>query len=111
MTHMITGDEPFLDRTLLSIGVPPLHVLRARNSEEYRFYELTGDLEEALHFAHFEAPSAEGRIKVRARSKPRIRLGEYVPPKPIKVKPKPRLKVRPRQAAEPAHIKVAPETG
>jgi molybdopterin/thiamine biosynthesis adenylyltransferase/DNA-binding transcriptional regulator YhcF (GntR family) len=109
MTHIITGDEPFLDRTLLSIGVPPLHVLRARNSEEYRFYELTGDLEETLHFAHFEASSAGGRIKVRARSKPRIRLGEYVPPKPLRVKPKPRLKVRPRREAEPARIKVGPE--
>ena len=92
MSHVITGDEPFLERTLLSIGVPPLHILRARNSVEYRFFELTGDLEETLHFAHFE-PSVEGRLKVRARSKPHIKLGPHVPPKPLKVRPKPRLKV------------------
>ena len=53
-THMITGDENFLHRTLASIGVPPLHILRAQNGVEYRFYELTGDLSEALHFSHFE---------------------------------------------------------
>jgi hypothetical protein len=31
-----------------------LHILRAQNGVEYRFYELTGDLSEALHFRHFE---------------------------------------------------------
>jgi len=53
-THVITGDENFLHRTLSSIGVPPLHILRVQNGTEYRFYELTGDLPEALHFHHFE---------------------------------------------------------
>ena len=42
MTHTITGDEPFLHLTLASVGVPALHILRAYNSEEYRFFELTG---------------------------------------------------------------------
>src|SRR5574341_1504819 len=42
-THVITGDENFLHRTLSSVGVPPLHILRAQNGMEYRFYELTGD--------------------------------------------------------------------
>jgi molybdopterin/thiamine biosynthesis adenylyltransferase/DNA-binding transcriptional regulator YhcF (GntR family) len=65
MTHLVTGEEPFLDRTLASIGVPPLHIIRAHNGVEYRFYELTGDLPDALHFRHFE--------------RPRVRLG---PPKP-----------------------------
>jgi adenylyltransferase/sulfurtransferase len=109
MTHVITGSEPFLDRTLLSIGVPPLHILRARNSEEYRFFELTGDLEEALHFAHFESPTADGRIKVRARSRPRITLGEYVPPRPLKVRPKPRLKVRPKRETALGRVKLTSE--
>jgi adenylyltransferase/sulfurtransferase len=54
LTHAITGEETFLHRTLASVGVPPLHVLRAQNGSEYRFYELTGDLPEALHFRHFE---------------------------------------------------------
>ena len=51
---MITGEENFLHRTLASVGVPPLHIIRAHNGEEYRFYELTGDLPDALHFRHFE---------------------------------------------------------
>jgi adenylyltransferase/sulfurtransferase len=70
MIHRITGEEDFLDHTLASVGVPPLHILRAHNSLEYRFYELTGDLEEALHFHHFEGGrSGDGR---------RIRLGGEV---------------------------------
>jgi len=58
-THVVTGDENFLHRTLSSVGVPPLHILRAQNGVEYRFYELTGDLPEALHFHHFERNGAE----------------------------------------------------
>lgn len=50
LTHVIDGSEPFLERSLSSIGVPPLHVIRARNTQEYRFYELTGDLAGTLHF-------------------------------------------------------------
>ena len=70
MTHRITGEEDFLDRTLASVGVPPLHILRAHNGFEYRFYELTGDLAEALHFSHFEGGRrGEGR---------RIRLGAEI---------------------------------
>jgi adenylyltransferase/sulfurtransferase len=75
MTHLLTGREGFLDRTLSSIGVPPLHILRAHNGREYRFYELTGDLAEALHFSDFEAPA-------QAVSDPdsgqRVRLGQEV---------------------------------
>jgi adenylyltransferase/sulfurtransferase len=87
MTHVISGDEPFLDRTLRSIGVPPLHVIRARNATEYRFYELTGDLAETLHFAHFSreagaAPRGE-RISVK-RPRPRVRLGDPVQ-EPVKI--------------------------
>jgi molybdopterin/thiamine biosynthesis adenylyltransferase/DNA-binding transcriptional regulator YhcF (GntR family) len=76
MTHEITGDEPFLHRTLASIGVPPLHILRARNASEFRFYELTGDLAEALHFRHFEgsAPAAASPLRER------ISIGEEVEP-------------------------------
>ncbi len=70
MTHLIRGDEPFLGRTLASVGVPPLHILRAFNGREYRFYELTGDLAEALHFRHFEGPSAVPEVQAQ----PRIRL-------------------------------------
>jgi len=69
MTHTIHGDESFLSRTLASIGIPPLHILRAYNTEEYRFYELTGDLNNALHFNHFERPSSEATIKLTGRIK------------------------------------------
>lgn len=83
MTHVITGSEPFLDRTLWSIGAPPLHIIRARNSSEYRFYELTGDAPHALHFSHFSNGQAlANRTQVlRPSSRPsllqqRIKLGE-----------------------------------
>ena len=46
MVHTIHGDEDFLTRTLASVGVPALHIVRAYNTEEYRFYELHGDLED-----------------------------------------------------------------
>ena len=74
LTHQITAEPPFLNRTLASIGIPPLHVLRARNGVEYRFYELTGDAAEELHFRHFEGPEASQPTSVRDR----IRLGAEV---------------------------------
>jgi len=73
-THMITGEEDFLHRTLKSVGVPQLHILRAHNGIEYRFYELTGDLQEALHFRHFEKTEPEKPLRIG----PRIRLKEEV---------------------------------
>jgi molybdopterin/thiamine biosynthesis adenylyltransferase/DNA-binding transcriptional regulator YhcF (GntR family) len=76
MTHEIAGGENFLHRTLGSIGVPPLHILRARNASEFRFYELTGDLPEALHFRHFEGPEAAAEIPLRDR----ISIGEEIEP-------------------------------
>lgn len=76
LTHVITGDESFLQRTLASVGVPPLHIVRAFNGREYRFYELTGDLREALHFRHFEGPP-ESRL---TDSRARIRLREELVP-------------------------------
>jgi adenylyltransferase/sulfurtransferase len=74
MTHLVTGEEEFLDRTLASLGIPPLHILRANNTQEYRFYELTGDLQEALHFAHFESPDAEVPLRDRIKIGPAIKF-------------------------------------
>lgn len=76
MTHTITGNEPFLYRTLASIGIPDLHILRAYNAQEYRFYELTGDLPEALHFTHFEKTD----LNDISNLSPKIRLGEEIIP-------------------------------
>ena len=73
MSHVITGDEPFLHRTLASVGVPPLHIIRARNETEYRFYELTGDLADALHFRDFEST-----IKIENKKQARIRINDKV---------------------------------
>jgi molybdopterin/thiamine biosynthesis adenylyltransferase/DNA-binding transcriptional regulator YhcF (GntR family) len=73
MTHIITGNEPFLNRTLISVGIPPLHIVRATNGIDYRFYELTGDLENALHFNHFNKPE-NGFLSPNLR----IRLGDEV---------------------------------
>jgi len=73
-THMVTGDENFLHRTLANVGVPPLHILRAHNGYDYRFYELSGDLPEALHFNHFEQVEPEKPLKIGSR----IRLKEEV---------------------------------
>jgi len=77
-THMITGEEDFLHRTLKSVGVPQLHILRAHNGIEYRFYELTGDLQEALHFHHFEKIKPEKPLKIgsRIRLKEEVRLAD-----------------------------------
>ena len=71
LTHTITGQEDFLHRTLASVGVPALHILRAQNGIEYRFYELTGDLPEALHFNHFERTEP---LKIERPVKERIRI-------------------------------------
>jgi len=90
MTHILTGEESYLHRTLASVGIPPLHILRAHNGHEYRFYELTGDLPEALHFRHFEP--GEG-APLPSQDGSRIRLGGEV-----------RL---PELASGPAHGRVA----
>lgn len=96
LTHIINGDEPFLHRTLASVGVPPLHIIRAHNGEEYRFYELSGDLEEALHFRHFDST-----VKLDTKSHtPRIRLKDKVKIKdkdkeaPLVIKPRGRVRLR-----------------
>jgi adenylyltransferase/sulfurtransferase len=81
MTHVLTGKEDFLSMTLANAGVPALHILRAYNASEYRFYELTGDLKEALHFSHFEKPSQVG-----APREIKVHLGEEEPSIVVKAK-------------------------
>jgi molybdopterin/thiamine biosynthesis adenylyltransferase len=78
LTHVISGEEPFLHRSLASVGVPPLHIVKAHNGIQYKFYELTGDLDDALHFNHFQsasggrapAVSARGRVRLKAQAVP-----------------------------------------
>ena len=51
LTHRITGDEDFLDRTLAEIDVVPLDIIRARGENESVYLEVTGDKVEFLNFA------------------------------------------------------------
>jgi molybdopterin/thiamine biosynthesis adenylyltransferase/DNA-binding transcriptional regulator YhcF (GntR family) len=90
LTHIITGDEPFLHRTLASVGVPALHIIRAHNGEEYRFYELSGDLDDALHFKHFDSS-----VKVNVKADSRVRIKDTLKIKKGKDKDKP-LVIKPR---------------
>jgi hypothetical protein len=76
LTHLITGEENFLRRTLANVGVPPLHILRAHNGQEYRFYELSGDLPEALHFQHFEQTVTPKPLRDRIQLKGEIDLND-----------------------------------
>jgi adenylyltransferase/sulfurtransferase len=87
MTHLITGEETFLHRTLASVGVPPLHIVRAHNGVEYRFYELSADLPDTLHFRDYEST-----IKIENKKEPRIRIKDVIRIKEIKETPV--LKVR-----------------
>jgi hypothetical protein len=108
-THVITGEENFLHRTLSSIGVPALHILRAQNGLEYRFYELTGDLPEALHFNHFERTEPE-KIQFRER----IRLKGAIQTTAIPTaagSAQSRIRLKEDGSHKSASIKVKPEPG
>jgi len=74
MTHIISGEEPFLHHTLASVGIPPLHIIRVNNAQEYRFYELTADLPETLNFKDFKEAIPDDSIPLRDR----IKIGEVV---------------------------------
>ena len=50
LTHRITGEEDYLDRTLAQIDIPALGIIRARNDSQRIYYELTGDKETFLTF-------------------------------------------------------------
>jgi molybdopterin/thiamine biosynthesis adenylyltransferase len=46
--HVITGAEPFLNRTLAEIGVPQWDIIAGRRGFDQRFYEFAGDAPNAL---------------------------------------------------------------
>ena len=88
LTHIITGGENFLHRTLASVGVPHLHIIRAMNGEEYRFYELTGDEPTALHFHDFESTiKIEKKDALRIRLKDKIQIKDGTDTPVLKVRP------------------------
>jgi hypothetical protein len=52
--HALQGNEPFLDRTLAELGVPPWDVLAGRAHSSQRFYEFAGDREAVLGALRFQ---------------------------------------------------------
>ena len=109
-THVITGDENFLHRTLSSVGVPPLHILRVQNGLEYRFYELAGDLPEALHFRHFERNGSQPlQIGERIRLKSEVHLpaSDSSPAVPVRS----RIRIKEEAPKEPAPLKLKSDSG
>jgi len=48
MTHSISGDEPFLDRTLAEVGIPPYDVVTGRVGLEMVHWLLAGDRDEVM---------------------------------------------------------------
>ncbi len=51
LTHRISGNEYFLERTLAEIDLPALDIVRARSKEGSIYLELTGDRETFLEFS------------------------------------------------------------
>ncbi len=100
LTHIISGEENFLHRTLSSVGVPPLHIVKAHNGVQYRFYELTGDLQDALHFRHFEqahitlSPATDSKISVKSSGPSRVRIKGEVKLKTAANPPQGHVKLR-----------------
>lgn len=43
LTHRIKGDEPFLDHTLIEIGIPAWEIIEGRAQGICKYYELAGD--------------------------------------------------------------------
>lgn len=50
LTHRIDGSEPYLDRTLSEIDLPPLSIVKARQGKNRCAFELTGDKNQFFDF-------------------------------------------------------------
>jgi molybdopterin/thiamine biosynthesis adenylyltransferase len=48
MTHSVCGTEPYLDRTLAQMGIPPYDLVRGREGMTARHFLLAGDRQETL---------------------------------------------------------------
>lgn len=44
MTNIISLKDEFIDKTLAEVGIPPFHIIGARNEKEAKYFELTQDL-------------------------------------------------------------------
>lgn len=44
MTNIISLKDEFIDKTLAKVGIPPFHIIGARNGKEAKYFELTQDM-------------------------------------------------------------------
>jgi molybdopterin/thiamine biosynthesis adenylyltransferase/predicted RNA-binding Zn-ribbon protein involved in translation (DUF1610 family) len=50
LTHQIGGQETYLSRMLADIDMPPLAIVRARNGQQRKYFEITGDSDDFFRF-------------------------------------------------------------
>lgn len=48
MSNIVSINDKFIDRTLQEVGIPPFHIICARNGKEVRYFELTQDIKKTL---------------------------------------------------------------
>ncbi|MEW6096438.1 MAG: ThiF family adenylyltransferase [bacterium] len=48
MTNIVSLNDKFIDKTLAEVGIPPLHIICAKNEKETKYFELTQDLKKTL---------------------------------------------------------------
>jgi adenylyltransferase/sulfurtransferase len=46
--HSLTGVEPFLDKKVIEIGIPPLHIVIGRCARQMRYFEFSADEKEVF---------------------------------------------------------------
>ncbi|HFC11583.1 MAG TPA: hypothetical protein ENJ56_01970 [Anaerolineae bacterium] len=51
LSHSITGDEDYLDRTLAEFDLVPLTIVQAKNGDNLVYLEMTGDKAAFFEFA------------------------------------------------------------
>lgn len=53
LTYRITGEEDFLDKTLVEIDQPPMTIIRARSGDQSAYLEISGDAEWFLDYSKY----------------------------------------------------------
>ncbi|MEW6608861.1 MAG: HesA/MoeB/ThiF family protein [bacterium] len=48
MTNIISLEEKFIDKNLAEVGIPPFHIIGARNGKKTKYFELTQDRKKTL---------------------------------------------------------------
>lgn len=50
MTHKITGNENYAQKTLFELGISPLDIVTAKNKRRYAYFELTKDVHKIMTY-------------------------------------------------------------